>query len=217
MERGPRSTLAEMNGILRGAGLETPIATEMLFSMLECLDSADQQAPWTDICLLYRVRALWHPTTTSKPGDLAPLTTRCTLDLDHCFGVFWTKGEPAAASEVFKRVTFERPECGDCRECHSVDWPICSCAVIMALVTASGPLGLSAFMPDAKTVFQNKATNIPKHRTPLLPITDTWQAADFTLQAVIQDTVLPGVSVDLRRYTSQLLARYLYTSGESNV
>lgn len=83
----------------------------------------------------------------------------------------------------------------------------------MALVTASGPLGLSAFMPD-HTVFVNKATTTPTHHTPLLPMTDTWQAADFSLESVIRDTEMPGAKVDLRRYTSRLLSRYLYTSGE---
>jgi len=83
----------------------------------------------------------------------------------------------------------------------------------MALVTASGPLGLSAFMPDRHTIFKNEATNAPMHQTPLLPIADTWQAADFSLKSVIRDTEMPGAEVDMKRYTSRLLSRYLYTSG----
>jgi 3-O-alpha-D-mannopyranosyl-alpha-D-mannopyranose xylosylphosphotransferase len=50
--------------------------------------------------------------------------------------------------------------------------------------------------------------------TPVLPLTDTWQAADFSLANVIGDTEEPG-SINLRQYTVKLLTRYLYVSGES--
>lgn len=49
--------------------------------------------------------------------------------------------------------------------------------------------------------------------TPVLPITDTWQAADFTLQNVIGETENTG-RVNLRQYAVRLLTRYLYVSGE---
>ena len=50
--------------------------------------------------------------------------------------------------------------------------------------------------------------------TPVLPVTDTWQAADFSLTSVIGESEAPG-AVNLRQYTVRLLARYLYVSGES--
>jgi len=50
--------------------------------------------------------------------------------------------------------------------------------------------------------------------TPVLPVTDTWQAADFSLASVIGESEAPG-AVNLRQYTVRLLARYLYVSGES--
>jgi 3-O-alpha-D-mannopyranosyl-alpha-D-mannopyranose xylosylphosphotransferase len=49
---------------------------------------------------------------------------------------------------------------------------------------------------------------------PILPITDTWQTADFSLDQVISDTEGPG-PVNLRRYAVRLLSRYLYVSGMS--
>ena len=44
-----------------------------------------------------------------------PLTLRrCLLDLDRCFGSFWTRRENMASDDMFKRLTFQYPECGDC-------------------------------------------------------------------------------------------------------
>ena len=84
----------------------------------------------------------------------------------------------------------------------------------MALVTASGPTGLSAFMPPSHAQFRNQAGSKRTHMTPVLPVTDTWQAADFSLTSVIGESEAPG-AVNLRQYTVRLLARYLYVSGES--
>lgn len=84
----------------------------------------------------------------------------------------------------------------------------------MALVTASGLTGLSAFMPAPHAKLINRAGSKRVHMTPVLPITDTWQAADFSLAGVIGESEAPG-PVSLRQYTVKLLARYLYVSGES--
>lgn len=40
----------------------------------------------------------------------------CVLDLDTCFGTFWTESVSVPADEMFKRLTFEKPQCGDCCE-----------------------------------------------------------------------------------------------------
>jgi 3-O-alpha-D-mannopyranosyl-alpha-D-mannopyranose xylosylphosphotransferase len=40
----------------------------------------------------------------------------CVLDLDSCFGSFWTSSDTVSAADMFKRLTFEKPQCGDCRE-----------------------------------------------------------------------------------------------------
>jgi len=84
----------------------------------------------------------------------------------------------------------------------------------MALVTASGPTGLSAFVPAPHVKFNNRAGSKRVHMTPVLPITETWQAADFSLASVVGESEAPG-PVNLRQYTVKLLARYLYVSGES--
>jgi len=87
----------------------------------------------------------------------------------------------------------------------------------MALVTASGPLGLSAFLPPKGTTYINRPPKgaWPKYLPPPhLPMTPTWHEADFSLENVLSVTALPDEEVDLRQYTMRLLSRYLYLSGE---
>lgn len=91
--------------------------------------------------------------------------------------------------------------------------------MIKALVTASGPLGLSAFLPPHGTTFLNapleEGKAYPKFLPPPhLPLTPTWHEADFSLEAIMQTTALPEESVDMRVYSMKLLSRYLYLSGE---
>jgi 3-O-alpha-D-mannopyranosyl-alpha-D-mannopyranose xylosylphosphotransferase len=149
---------------------------------------------------------------------------RCLLDLERCFGSFWTRSESVPSSEMFTRLAFQYPDCGDCRELIS---PLSSnpslfayCdVVIKALVTASGPLGLSAFLPPHGTTFLNapleEGKAYPKFLPPPhLPLTPTWHEADFSLGAIMQTTALPEESVDMRVYSMKLLSRYLYLSGE---
>lgn len=64
--RGPRSTLTKMEENLVRAGLEPPKATDMLFSKCANGHQLTEQAPWTDICLLYLVQAYQRLRMTSK-------------------------------------------------------------------------------------------------------------------------------------------------------
>jgi 3-O-alpha-D-mannopyranosyl-alpha-D-mannopyranose xylosylphosphotransferase len=91
--------------------------------------------------------------------------------------------------------------------------------VIMALVTASGPLGLSAFFPPKDRTFINAPLSpgrkYPKYLPPPhLPLTATWQDSDFSLDNVMSTTALPNEAVNLREYCMKLLSRYKYLSGE---
>jgi 3-O-alpha-D-mannopyranosyl-alpha-D-mannopyranose xylosylphosphotransferase len=90
----------------------------------------------------------------------------------------------------------------------------------MTLVTASGPLGLSAFLPPREAIFKNDVDadveNIDYISPPHLPLTPTWQEADFSLDNVLRETSLPQEEVNLREWSMKLLSRYLYVSGKSN-
>ena len=62
----------------------------------------------------------------------------CALDILECFGpgFLGDGGEALGIDEVFRRVAFEEPRCGDC--------------VITLLLGRSGARGLGAFLPDAR-------------------------------------------------------------------
>ncbi len=138
--------------------------------------------------------------------DADPSTNdRCVFDLERCFGGWWSRGEDVDADTMFKRLAFGQPACGDC--------------LLMALVTASGPVGLSAVFPPPGTTYQNNAggedpSEIAYLPPPHLPLTPTWQEADFSLASVMSYTSLRGEDVNLRTFTMRLLSRYLYLSGE---
>lgn len=40
----------------------------------------------------------------------------CKIDLERCLGRFWSVGENATAEDMFKRLAFSYPDCGDCCE-----------------------------------------------------------------------------------------------------
>jgi 3-O-alpha-D-mannopyranosyl-alpha-D-mannopyranose xylosylphosphotransferase len=89
----------------------------------------------------------------------------------------------------------------------------------MALVTSSGPLGLSAFFPPATASSKTQGLQTGEQPPtflppPHLPLTPTWQEADFSLASVLKTTTMPGEDVGLRAFCMRLLSRYLYLSGE---
>lgn len=60
----------------------------------------------------------------------------CNLDFNQCFGsdfLSFTREAEISAAEVYRRIAFAKPECGDC--------------IIALLVGKSGPRGFEAFLP----------------------------------------------------------------------
>ncbi|KAJ9102336.1 hypothetical protein QFC21_002736 [Naganishia friedmannii] len=165
-------------------------------------------------------RAKWEPplTTTFRfssmdghlpriPDDRLPHDdiNECTIDLNECFGSAFLHGEAVSSADMFKRVAFERYQCGDC--------------LIMALVNKSGKRGLSAFLPDKKQILASPASSsMIVEQPPHLPLTRSWETTDFSLYSVLKAT--PGTAerdgqVKLRTWSLLLLSRYQYLSGES--
>ena len=128
-----------------------------------------------------------------------------------------------SAADIFARLTFERPDCGDCCKHSLASRRILSYlpAVIMAMVNASGPRGLSAFLPDRQSLYKptikspTQRSDRPYDQSPILPLTNTWQAADFSLDSVLQKYPVEKGGIALRSWTLRLLSRYLYVTGES--
>lgn len=201
---GERWTLEEdrMKAHFQGAGWEAPKATEFLFSSMD-----------------------GHMPPIPKPSQSSASNDQCTFDLERCLGPFWSRQETVSADDMFKRLAFANPSCGDCcksqaklkRGCIS---DVFRLSVIMTLVTASGPLGLSAVFPPREAIFKNDVDadtdGIDYISPPHLPLTSTWQEADFSLDNVLRETSLPQEEVNLREWSMKLLSRYLYVSGKSN-
>jgi len=120
----------------------------------------------------------------------------CKLVREKCFG------SRKQASAVFKHVAFDDTECGDC--------------IINALLRASGPVGLSAFLPPSERVYppagaQNPPIPIPDDTPVLLPPTKSWQTTDFTLHSCLR----AWGPVHVREWVLKAMARYKYVIGDT--
>ncbi|OBZ71400.1 Exosome complex exonuclease rrp6 [Grifola frondosa] len=123
----------------------------------------------------------------------------CSITYHECFAVPGLDEGTARASAVFKNIAYDKPRCGDC--------------VIMALVGASGSLGLSAFLPARERVLPSLAGKIPDGETDIayLPLVDDWRDGDFSLREVMHTARQNNV----RDWTLQLLQRYRYIIGDT--
>ena len=57
-----------------------------------------------------------HMPDILKPGVPASAKDKCMIDLDRCFGAFWSRSSEMPSVDMFTRLTFLYPECGDCSE-----------------------------------------------------------------------------------------------------
>ncbi|GAA5941932.1 hypothetical protein JCM10213_004338 [Rhodosporidiobolus nylandii] len=117
----------------------------------------------------------------------------CALRLVDCFGeAFLDVSQGAAstdASELLKRIAFERPECGDC--------------LIVQLLAKSGERGLEAFLPEKVEKEQlDRSLEVVTVGTSGM----IWKELDF-------NTVLSGAS--RRQQAISLIQRYAYSIGTS--
>ncbi|KAF7330908.1 hypothetical protein MVEN_02430400 [Mycena venus] len=89
---------------------------------------------------------------TVKPNPKDKSVQYCEIDVETCF-----PSNSSSSLDLFKRVAFEQPNCGDC--------------LIVHLISKSGPVGLAAFLPPP---------NAPKAPPPQTPrLAKTWQDATF--------------------------------------
>jgi 3-O-alpha-D-mannopyranosyl-alpha-D-mannopyranose xylosylphosphotransferase len=138
---------------------------------------------------------------------------RCIFSISQCLPKdFFANDDEVSAVDVFRTMAFEKPGCGDC--------------LIDALVNQSGERGLSAFFPSADALFfppKDQEPHMWQRPEPILPLTPTWQEADFSMAHNVrtgQDEwkgVRPRAdgAVRMREWCVKLLSRYTYTYGES--
>ncbi|KAH9917959.1 uncharacterized protein B0H18DRAFT_883279 [Fomitopsis serialis] len=120
----------------------------------------------------------------------------CTISYDECFAGY------SRASDVFKHVAFENPQCGDC--------------IITALARASGHLGISAFLPAPERQLADLSAKIPgfaepSDTMPHLPLVPRFEDGDFSLRGVMGTAGERNV----RAWTLRVLQRYRYVVGNT--
>ncbi|KAG9092209.1 hypothetical protein FRC06_000197 [Ceratobasidium sp. 370] len=116
---------------------------------------------------------------------------QCRIEFNVCF-----PPELTNASDVFKHVAFRAPKCGDC--------------IINALVSASGPLGLSAFLPNPTHGLKSTHQQSVRDPAPHLPLVSDYQTGDFSLRGVLGDS-----TTDIREWTVRMLQRYRFVIGDT--
>ncbi|KAG8879231.1 hypothetical protein FRB97_001850 [Tulasnella sp. 331] len=128
------------------------------------------------------------------------LANRCRLERS-CFEV----GRSPTASNIFKNVAFRLPSCGDC--------------IIGALVTKSGALGLSAFLPDLERRFPARSSEPNMEASPSgvarLPMGRNWETRDFTLSGVRVGNHEGGEDsgISVREWVTRAIYRYRFAIG----
>lgn len=175
-----RSSISESSReSLVNAGLQPSLNTEYDFS------SQDGYA-------LSYLDHLWFWQRMNKNGlpDLSTSSSRshlCTIKKDSLGSL----GEVEVASELFKRISFENQEIGDC--------------FIPALISASGMKGLEAFLPREESRIPNESEfeqveeelrvrnqrdgDLWELEVEHLPITGDWKTTDFSLNSVVQPKI----------------------------
>ncbi|OJT14234.1 3-O-alpha-D-mannopyranosyl-alpha-D-mannopyranose xylosylphosphotransferase [Trametes pubescens] len=185
VEAYPRETLhpERVTANLKEAGYDTNVRTEYIFSSLDGY-------------------AYGHYDRKGRSGfpsyTLDDARPQCTIKREECFNVKGADGGAPRASDVFKHIAFERPECGDC--------------AMLALVKASGPLGLAAFLPpEDRRVHIEDPTPTPDGFIPHLPLVDDWHDGKFALRDVLKE----AHTTNIRDWSLMLLQRYRYVIGET--
>ncbi|CAE6425909.1 unnamed protein product [Rhizoctonia solani] len=143
---------------------------------------------------------LFQPSKSSDiPGMYSDPGGRCSIRRTECLGA--SSSRIRGASGIFARLAFEVPHCGDC--------------VITALVTASGDLGFSAFLPESDRAWmrwKDLDQEPPKEIAPHLPLVADYRAANFSLAHVFAQS--RGETMSVRDWAVELIARYRFTIGE---
>jgi hypothetical protein len=99
-----------------------------------------------------------------RSSDVNQSRVACTLDVLDCFGDdFMSEDDTIGpAEDIFKRVAFEKPQCGDC--------------IIMGLLGASGTAGFSGFLPAPKL-----SSSIYSEERVTLSMSKNWRSARYDM------------------------------------
>ncbi|EPS98615.1 hypothetical protein FOMPIDRAFT_59328 [Fomitopsis schrenkii] len=194
VKAGHRYTLEKerVENTLKESGLEGGLgATSYVFSSLDGYAYA-----W-----LGEGRDSFHRLTPDISSDDLP---SCTISYHECFEGY------SRASDVFKHIAFEKPQCGDC----GILLP--RSPVISALSRASGPLGVSVFLPPQERRIADLSAKQPgtvdaQNTIPHLPLVSRYEDGDFSLRGVMG----AAGERNIRTWVERVLQRYRYVVGDT--
>ncbi|GAA5826985.1 hypothetical protein JCM11251_002195 [Rhodosporidiobolus azoricus] len=132
-----------------------------------------------------------------KDGKVA-----CTLEMERCFGAdFLDPLTSVSAMDVFRRMAYDRPQCGDC--------------AVVALVGKSGRSGLSAFLPECDASSALASPTFP----PSSLVSTAKTFADVVLPHSVPSASFSAYSSvtcsSARALSIRRILRYSYTLGDS--
>lgn len=106
VHKGERWTLeaGRVDKMFEQAGWESPMATEFLF----CGSSR--------VFTLMPASMDGHLPPVLRPGISPSINDKCVIDLDRCYGPFWSRNDNTSSADMFTRLAFQYPDCGDCSE-----------------------------------------------------------------------------------------------------
>lgn len=188
-----RKSLADVDSLFKAAGINPPLVTAYHFDSRDGYLGGPSQGP-NDYPVANSSRAM---------KNTAPV---CEIDGDVCFGDYFDSAEREVnTNDLFRRVAFERVECGDC--------------LILFLVGKSGPTGLESFLPSAyksdaeqeardETSTSSASSSTAPFLNPsqLLSTDKTWFDLDFAPNST-------SSKASIRQKALRLVQRYSYTIG----
>ncbi|GAA5980439.1 hypothetical protein JCM10908_001655 [Rhodotorula pacifica] len=184
-----RTTLADLQRRSLEAGLPTPLLTSFPFSSADGYAYTNIHAPPGEA---HNGKPIW-PVLAEQSGRVDSI---CTLDFDRCFGPdFLSRPDKnnIAIDEVYRRVAYAQPDCGDC--------------IIALLVGKSGPRGFEAFLPRPSDSHDSPPDEQPTEAVAIGLDSTKWQHVDLGM---------PVGDVRARRQQAvSLIQRYAYTLGDT--
>ena len=150
-----------------------------------------------------------------EPGVSYESPRSCGIIPSRCFPALFDPNALAQgidAAEIFTSIAFDQHHCGDC--------------LIIGLVSASGPRGLSAILPTEDQTYrpdEMREKQMWDRSEPMLPLVQTWREGNFSAANVVRagQDVWEGSKlrehrlVGLREWCVKLLSRYIYSLGTS--
>lgn len=205
MARQPRrDTLHRLGRQLEALGLERPRSTKIVFDSRDGFGLFTAQGSFREgppPGSRYSVPSSWPVLPLSAAGEGRYM---CSFKRTECLGGDFLQPSSAriATADLFRRIAFERPECGDC--------------AILLLMTKSGPTGIEAFLPPPPSSSSSSSSDPPPpppSSPPFQPLGGSTVKDHPSLDLSLDP--LPSSPAEARQRALRLIRRYSYAIGDT--